>query len=294
MFYWPFDPAVQTRGRWWRRGGPRSVGFASARGGGRLHAACDLVVPRGTEIRAIADGTVLDYRHFYEGTWALVVGHEHDGFQPFIVRYGEVLGPEGGIPWADGQPVRGGDVIARVGQLASGASMLHFELYATVQWPYPSLSIARRWHRAPESYTQEERSAIQSEGRWHYDFQRRTDLADPTDFLRALQQGRTPSEPIPYSRSSPGQVVQMEEMLVTPSDEFLREQALLRARQAQARRSAVMEEQLRQWYEEQGRLIRTDEMPFRGGARIPGPLDQGPARPHVGCQYYWYDRHGPM
>ena len=297
MFYWPFNSTVQTRGRWQRRGGRRSVGFASARGGGRLHAACDLMVPENTEIRAITDGVVLWYRRFYEGTWQLTVRHEPTTLQPFIVRYGEVKKPEdGGIEWNSGQTFEGGEVIAKVGRLDSGASMLHFELYATTQ-SFPSLSIGRRWRngshsRAPESFSQEERADIQQEGRWHFDFQRRVDLADPTDFLIALQQGQAPSQPQPYSQSN--QVIPLEGLLVTPSEEFIREQELIRAREAQARRSFIREEARRQWYEEQGRVIYADEILSRGATRIPGPLDETFSRPNTTCEQYLYvDRHGP-
>jgi len=298
MFYWPFNSTVQIRGRWQRRGGRRSAGFASARGGGRLHAACDLMVPENTEIRAITNGTVLRYRRFYDETWQLTVRHEPTTLQPFIVRYGEVKKPEdGGIDWNVGQTFEGGQVIAKVGLLNSGASMLHFELYATARRS-PSLSIGSRWRngsesRAPESFSQEELAEIRREGRWHFDFQRRMDLVDPTDFLRALQQGQEPSQPQPYSRSS--QVTLLEGALITPGEAFIRERELIRAREAQARRSFIREEARRQWYAGHGRIMYTNGILSRGATRIPGPLGETFSRQNVACEYYLYvNRHGPI
>ena len=79
--------------------------------------------------------------------------------------------------------VRGGQVIARLGQLPRGSSMLHFELYATGHGlNCGSLSINPR--------------AIAT-NRWHRDFKRRIDLADPTDFLLAIRAGRLPAQPVP-------------------------------------------------------------------------------------------------
>lgn len=296
MFHWPIDPSARPRGRWERRGGPRSVGFASARGGGRLHAACDLVVAEGTTVRAVTDGTVLDYRHFYSGTWALSVRHAPEGFEPFIIRYGEVASPDnGGIRHGDGQGLRGGETIGRVGRLASGASMLHLELYAGETWPHPSLSIARRWHKAPEDYTEAELDEIRRDGRWDPYFQRRSDLADPTDFLLALRDGRAPAQPSPYARSAPPTVHHLPPMPVGPSEAFRREQALL------ARRAAALEASnlRRQWYAEQGRLVLTgpdaDEAVPRGRYRLGSPVGlEAEARSGIACEHFLYDRYGPF
>jgi murein DD-endopeptidase MepM/ murein hydrolase activator NlpD len=100
--------------------------FGSERSGGRrLHAACDLIAPKGTPIRAIEDGVVIEGpKPFYSGTYSLVVRH-----QSGVVRYGEI---DSSVPdeVRPGAAVKAGQVIAKVGQLESGSSMLHFELYA--------------------------------------------------------------------------------------------------------------------------------------------------------------------
>jgi murein DD-endopeptidase MepM/ murein hydrolase activator NlpD len=131
--------------------------FGSERSGGRrLHAACDLIAPKGTPIRAIEDGVVIEGpKPFYSGTYSLVVRH-----QSGVVRYGEI---DSSVPdeVRPGAAVKAGQVIAKVGQLESGSSMLHFELYAgTMTGP---LTV-----RANPGY------------------QRRKDLLDPTDLLDRL------------------------------------------------------------------------------------------------------------
>jgi hypothetical protein len=313
MFCWPFHDGAEVSGRWWRRGGPRSVGFASARGGGRLHAACDLRARRGTLIRAIAVGTVLDYSSFYEGTYELVVAHQPPGRDHFIARYGEVLGPPDGIAWANGQTVAVGADIARVGQLDSGGSMLHLELYASTQWPHPSLSIARRWHRPPDSYSDEDVEAIQNEGRWLWNFQRRTDLADPTDFLLALRDGRSPPQLVPVTED---RGIVMEALRVTPSEGYRRRQhAIARRRRermirtftddylrvhgsrlripgsagmdVQAELHREVERQRRQWVDEQRR------MSIREILSTPGTTGAGAGMPALPAGHGGYNRHGP-
>lgn len=199
MLYFPYSAGVSVGPNWWRRGGPIGRGFASARSHGRIHAACDLCAPRGTDIRAICDGEVILFAGgFCDDTWQLVVLHSCEGMNPFIVRYGEVLGPgDGGVPQARGATVTGGSVIAKVGQLDGGGSMLHLELYASGH-PTPSLSIPRRWKRPgmnPDTYSSSQRMDILRAG-WHWRFQRRLDLADPTDFLLALRDGRPPGQPV--------------------------------------------------------------------------------------------------
>jgi len=129
-------------------------GFRSQRSGGRLHAACDLLAERGTEILAIEDGKVIEGPYyFYEGTYALEVKHASGE----VVRYGEILQtvPRGISP---GARVSKGQVIAYVGQLNSGDSMLHFEMYKGTA--NGGLTDVDRWP-----------------------FQRRSDLMDPTSFL---------------------------------------------------------------------------------------------------------------
>ena len=130
-------------------GAPRTT----STGGSRAHAGCDLIVPRGTEILAVADGQVLQSPYpFYSGTYALEVRHEGG----FVVRYGEIMGAAAGV--TQGAKVRRGQVIAYVGQLESGSAMLHLEMYAGTQ----EGALTVRGIRP---------------------FQRRSDLIDPTTYL---------------------------------------------------------------------------------------------------------------
>jgi len=100
-------------------GAPRS-------GGRRLHAGVDLIAPFGTKIRAIADGVVIQAPYyFYSGTNALEVDHPGIG----VVRYGEISISKA-VRLKGGDRVKAGEVIAYVGRLESGSSMLHFELYS--------------------------------------------------------------------------------------------------------------------------------------------------------------------
>ncbi len=203
MFHWVFEDGIEESRNWQSIGDPsterRTKQFRSWRGGGRWHAACDLAVPRGTPVLAICDGTVRQFGDFYEGTWALTVEHEHEGYEPFLVRYGEMLKPDdGGIAWSAGDRIEGGQEIARVGQLDSGGHMLHFELYATNESVRAtSLSIANRLKGPPAQYTEEELEEIERRG-WDPLFQRRRDLANPSQFLQAIKRGDLPPQPTAF------------------------------------------------------------------------------------------------
>jgi murein DD-endopeptidase MepM/ murein hydrolase activator NlpD len=98
--------------------------FGAPRSDGRLHAGCDLIAPAGTEIFAVADGVLGASYPFYSGTDALEVVHTGG----FVVRYGEISGLASGL--RRGSNVTRGQLIAYVGRLASGSSMLHFEMYS--------------------------------------------------------------------------------------------------------------------------------------------------------------------
>ncbi|MGO9314536.1 MAG: peptidoglycan DD-metalloendopeptidase family protein [Syntrophobacteraceae bacterium] len=99
---------------------------ASRAGGLRKHAACDLIAPYGTDILAMADGKIVRGPYpFYSGTYALEVQHDNG----MVVRYGEIsqlVPPAVTI----GAKVSQSQVIAHVGRLESGSSMLHLEMYA--------------------------------------------------------------------------------------------------------------------------------------------------------------------
>lgn len=147
-----------------------TASFGSSRSGGRRHAGCDLYwtddggyayqssyhsLNDNTPIYAVADGTIVDYSAFYQGTNELVVDHGD-----FVIRYGEV--DDGGLPGGltVGSTVTAGQMIAKMGdlQMSSGSwSMLHFEVYSgqrsgaltnTSNWSYLHVPDANYQRRA--------------------------------------------------------------------------------------------------------------------------------------------------
>jgi len=128
---------------------------ARRQGGRRKHAGVDLKFPPETPIRAIDDGRVVEAPAlFYQGTLAFAVDH---GW--CVARYGEISSAAPAFRRV-GALVRRGEIIAHVGQLNSGNSMLHLELCTgTGNGPF----------------TVRERLP----------FQRRADLLDPMEFMRA-------------------------------------------------------------------------------------------------------------
>jgi LysM domain len=180
-YLFPLAKEFQDKGY---HSGARSFGFLRSNGT-RAHAACDLYAPVGTNVYAIADGTILDYHLYYWKTFALEI--DHGGYS---VVYGEVQPPleRNGIKdppspkYLKGLPdgldkglaVRKGQHIAFVGQLYVNDgltpfehTMVHFELYKNT---------------ATGAFTQ--RNNLKD-----YDYvtprpyKRRRDLLDPTDFL---------------------------------------------------------------------------------------------------------------
>lgn len=129
-------------------------GFGALRNWGRLHAGVDLLADPRTEVRAVADGTILQYYEFYEGTYALEVDHKN-----FLVRYCEVFARGDQKP---GGRVAAGEAIAEVGLMRSGSSMLHFEMYKG-----------------------SEQGALTQGANQPY--QRRQDLVNPTRFIQELE-----------------------------------------------------------------------------------------------------------
>lgn len=265
MLTWPLPGNIGKTGNWPVRGDGtrRTQGFGSSRGDGtsRLHAACDLPAPPGTSVLAICPGRILSYTpRFFGATWAATVLHRAEGYE-FIVRYGEIADPA----TSGGQKteVAAGEQFAAVGPQARG-TMLHFELYASNQDPRRvPLSIGGVWSqdrtqprqengrypsRSPSSYTLEERRQIEAAG-WHWDYQRRLDLADPTDFLVAIRDGRTPERPQPVGSHAPetapvGTTVTFDESEVSvigPSPEF-QARATVRRMMDQLERSIPLEE----------------------------------------------------
>jgi len=149
------------------------LAFASPRAGGaRLHAGCDLYLPQGTSIHAVADGVVMRGPYaFYCETFALEVDHGS-----FLARYGEI---QGKTEVTAGATVRAGQKIARVGHLIGiqvPSDMLHFELYDK------SLS-------GPLTVASGSASAIKD----GVPFMRRKDLIDPTLKLNQWQENLPPA-----------------------------------------------------------------------------------------------------
>jgi murein DD-endopeptidase MepM/ murein hydrolase activator NlpD len=142
----PFRPELS-----YKTGG-RKFG-AGREGGGRKHAACDLVVPKGTEIYAVEDGEVVRGPYdFYHGTDAIEFKLTGSGR---IVRYCEIKGVADGVHV--GKKLKEGDVIAYVGKMWKD-SMLHFEMYeGTAEGPLKDKS--------------------------NKPYKRRKDLMDPTQYL---------------------------------------------------------------------------------------------------------------
>jgi peptidoglycan hydrolase-like protein with peptidoglycan-binding domain len=114
-----FPLAFRPRPDW--HSGARNFG-ARRDSGRRLHAGCDLLGPKGSQIYAIADGTLVrpEY-YFYSGTHAVEIRHGN-----YIVRYGEILPGS----YTGGNSVKKGQPICKIGRLNSGSSMLHFEMYS--------------------------------------------------------------------------------------------------------------------------------------------------------------------
>lgn len=148
----PFVFPLRTKSMYSYTGQGRS--FGALRNWGRLHAGLDLLADPRTDVRAVADGTILQYYEFYEGTYALEVDHKN-----FLVRYCEVFARDNQQP--SGQVVAG-EVIGEVGLMFSGSSMLHFEMYKG-----------------------SEQGAL-TQGANH-PYQRRQDLVNPTRFIQELE-----------------------------------------------------------------------------------------------------------
>jgi hypothetical protein len=138
QWHWPVITADTQAMKISYRTGPTSVAgkpsrefLANRQGGRRFHVGMDIFCHQGDIVLAIADGTIVRFYHFYEGTNALFVAH--DGV---VVNYGEV-GPnsDSEFGWHEGSRVTAGQRIARVGRL----NMIHFETYR------PNTTQNERW-----------------------------------------------------------------------------------------------------------------------------------------------------
>lgn len=133
--------------------------FGSNRASGRKHGGIDLYAPAGTVIRSMADGKVIQIYTFYAGTSAVEVDHGS-----FIARYGEIDSHPDNIFVEQGEQIKRGDKIAKVGRLIGikvPSNMLHLEFYESTLSPRNSPLTDKR----------------------NPPFQRRHDLIDPTPSL---------------------------------------------------------------------------------------------------------------
>jgi murein DD-endopeptidase MepM/ murein hydrolase activator NlpD len=131
--------------------------FGAHRTPTRKHAGCDLIVPKGTPIFAMADGVVAEWdrnKVFYRGTYAIAVQH-----LGYVARYCEIMDVVPGI--GRGTIVKAGQPIAFVGKMFRD-SMLHLEIYGG---PYGKGRLS-----VPENKP----------------FNRREDLQNPTPLLDRL------------------------------------------------------------------------------------------------------------
>lgn len=135
---------------------PRKFGSFRS-GGSRLHAGADLYSSTHQNVKAIADGRILDYYYFYSGTYAVVVSHP-TATGTKVVRYGEVGALAPGV--RVGQTVIRGQSLAKVGRLNCCHPMLHFE-----------------------AFSGERSGPLTGGGR----YQRRSDLVNPTKTLQLMQ-----------------------------------------------------------------------------------------------------------
>lgn len=157
----------------YKEGGRR---FGAGRdNGARKHAGCDLIVPPGTPVCAIADGYVRDNPYyFYNGSFALEVVHGG-----IVVRYGEILPMAINSATLTFLPeikknakVTKGQVIAYIAKMTGGSSMLHFECYSN-----SALS-----------------GGLTDKSKSGGAFKRRSDLMDPTNLLDGAKSS-LPSNP---------------------------------------------------------------------------------------------------
>jgi murein DD-endopeptidase MepM/ murein hydrolase activator NlpD len=137
--------------------------FNARRGGGkRTHAACDLYRFKDEPILSVAPGRIArNHYYFYQGTYAIEVVHSGG----FVVRYGELSGKKmDGLN--HGSKVKMGQQIGYMGKVNSNCCrpMLHFELYKGSK----TGPLSRSGNK----------------------YRRRSDLMDPTPYLRKWENGK--------------------------------------------------------------------------------------------------------
>ena len=149
--------------------------FGSGRRGGRRHAACDLIAPPGTAVLAMADGKVIQSYEFWEGTNALEIKQDNG----MVIRYCEISVASG---MTSGTRVSQGQIIAYVKRSNRNTYMLHLEMYkGTSNGPLTQRSNSTNYSYVPPR-----------------NYQRRSDLLDPTSYLD--QSGQPDPPPPGYGR----------------------------------------------------------------------------------------------
>jgi murein DD-endopeptidase MepM/ murein hydrolase activator NlpD len=100
--------------------------MASRQNGARHHAGLDLWGNASDIILACEGGKIVNFYHFYKGTYALLVACDSG----IVINYGEVA-QDSLIQFGlnVGSKVKAGDKIGRVGLMTSGSHMCHFETY---------------------------------------------------------------------------------------------------------------------------------------------------------------------
>ncbi|MCL9670315.1 M23 family metallopeptidase [Citrobacter sp. MNAZ 1397] len=121
VFCFPF-PKIPEKS--WSNGGHQFGAPRKAKdGSARKHAGCDLIFPVGTPIYAVADGVLVQNPYsFYSSTYAVEIRHGN-----LLLRCGEIA--PGSCSYSGGSSVKKGQIIAKVGRLRGGSSMLHLEIY---------------------------------------------------------------------------------------------------------------------------------------------------------------------
>jgi len=161
---------------WTRNSHSNGTHFGAARNAPYpVHGACDLVVRAGTQVLAVADGTIIKgpysfVRYTSEkprcDTWTYAIEVQHGG--SYIARYCEIApNLPGGLTL--NSDVFEGRPIAFVGAQCGG-SMLHFEMFQDVNRNDDLTNPSQSTHYlyVPQA-----------------NYERRSDLLDPTDYLNA-------------------------------------------------------------------------------------------------------------
>ncbi|WP_372618503.1 M23 family metallopeptidase [Falsiroseomonas sp.] len=107
----------------------------------RWHCGIDLGGLHGDLVVACQSGTIVRLQTFHLGTWAMMIQNRQNGL---VFSYNEVeKGSWHEFGVTEGDDVKAGQPIARIGLMGKNSSMLHFEAYQTAtkktySWPQGS------------------------------------------------------------------------------------------------------------------------------------------------------------